>query len=215
MDSQLTFYFAPYCTASVTQAVLAQLHTPHTLVTLDLSKGDTRKPEFLAINPNGRVPTIVHGETVIWESAAITMYLGETFGVDAKLYPAAGPARGEAMKWIVWTNMVLASAGGRLAAHKSGEGSGGTQETSPGYIAPDKRNAEAAEQAKADINASLGILDNHLSGKQYMLGSEYSLVDTHLHSFVAWVQMMGTDTTPHTHVHAWFKRCSDRTTSSQ
>ena len=52
----------------------------------------------------------------IWESAAITMYLGEMFGVDAGLYPPPGPRRGEAMKWIVWANVNVAEAAGRLAA---------------------------------------------------------------------------------------------------
>jgi glutathione S-transferase len=82
----LTFYFAPMSTASITEAVLAELDIPFELVTLNISVGDTRKPEFLKINPNGRVPAIVHEGVAIWESSAITMYLGEVFGVDKKLY---------------------------------------------------------------------------------------------------------------------------------
>ena len=76
----------------------------------DFKAGDTKKPEFLKLNPNGKVPVIVHDGTSIWESAAITMYLGEVFGVDAKLYPAPGPKRGAAMKWIVWGNVSLGEA---------------------------------------------------------------------------------------------------------
>ncbi|KAI9880154.1 MAG: hypothetical protein M1823_006761, partial [Watsoniomyces obsoletus] len=89
-------------TASITQGVLAELDIECERVKLDIEAGDTRKPDFLKVNPNGRVPAIVHDGTPIWESAAITMYLGELFGVDAELYPAPGPKRGEAMKWIVW-----------------------------------------------------------------------------------------------------------------
>lgn len=112
----LTFYYAPMSTASVTEGVLAELGVPCERVKLDIGAGDTRKPHFLEVNPNGRVPAIVHDGTPIWESAAITMYLGETFGEDAGLYPAPGPKRGEAMKWITWGNVALAEAGGRLAA---------------------------------------------------------------------------------------------------
>jgi glutathione S-transferase len=83
----LTFYFAPMSTASITEAVLAELAIPFDLVKLNISVGDTRTPEFLKVNPNGRVPVIVHEGTAIWESSAITMYLGEVFGVEAKLYP--------------------------------------------------------------------------------------------------------------------------------
>jgi glutathione S-transferase len=111
----LTFYYAPMSTAEVTAAVLAELGVPCERVRLDIDAGDTRKPDFLAINPNGRVPAIVHDGTPIWESAAITMYLGELFGVEAGLYPAPGPRRGEALRWIVWGNVTLAEAASRLA----------------------------------------------------------------------------------------------------
>ena len=112
----LTFYFAPMSTASITEAVLAELGTPCDLVTLDISAGDTRSPDFVKVNPNGRVPVIVHEGMPIWESSAITMYLGEIFGVDAKLYPAPGPKRGEAMKWIAWSNVTLVEPASRLSA---------------------------------------------------------------------------------------------------
>ena len=104
----LTFYYAPMSTASVTEGVLAELNISCERVKLNIQAGETRKPEFLKINPNGRVPVIVHEGTTIWESSAITMYLGETFGIKAKLYPAPGPKRGEAMKWITWSNVTLA-----------------------------------------------------------------------------------------------------------
>jgi glutathione S-transferase len=56
----LTFYFAPMSTASITEAVLAELGIPFDLVKLNISIGETKKTEFLKINPNGKVPAIVH-----------------------------------------------------------------------------------------------------------------------------------------------------------
>src|SRR5919106_6511202 len=103
----LTFYYAPMSTATLTEAVLAELGIPCERVKLDLKAGDTHKLEYLKLNPNGVVPLIVHDGTPIWESAAITMYLGEVFGVEAKLYPELSPKRGEAMKWIAWGNVTL------------------------------------------------------------------------------------------------------------
>lgn len=182
----LTFYHVPMSTSSLTEAVLAELGIPFEQVTLSIQAGDTRKPEFLAINPNGKVPAIVHDGTAIWESIAITIYLGEVFGVAAKLYPELGPKRGEAMKWIVWTNTVLAEAGGRLYA-----------------------GGEGAEKAKQDLAAGLAILDAGLAGKSFLLG-EYSLVDTHAQSIVGWLGMMQIDLASHTNVAAWMKRCNER-----
>jgi glutathione S-transferase len=62
-------------TASITQLVLEELGVACEQVRVDLKKGDTKKPEFLKLNPNGKVPLIIHDGTSIWESAAITMYL--------------------------------------------------------------------------------------------------------------------------------------------
>ena len=105
----LTFYYAPMSTATITAIVLEELGIPYKSVKLDIKAGDTKKPDFLKLNPNGKVPLVVHDDIPIFESAAITMYLGEQFGVEKKLYPAPGPKRGEAMKWIVWSNVTLAS----------------------------------------------------------------------------------------------------------
>jgi glutathione S-transferase len=103
----LTFYYAPMSTASMTELVIDELGIPCERVRIDLKNKD---PKLMAANPNGLVPTIVHDGVSIWESAAITIYLGETFGTDKKLWPAAGPKRGEAMKWVVWTNVSLGDA---------------------------------------------------------------------------------------------------------
>lgn len=186
----LTFYFAPMSTATITEGVLAELGTPCERVQLDLRAGDTKKPEFLKINPNGKVPTIVHDGTPIWESAAITMYLGETFGVDAKLYPGPGRERGQAMAWINWANVTVASAGIRLAASLATGG-------------------EAADRAKADVATCLQILEGALAGKSFLLG-DYTLVDTHVYSVVAWLGMMKVDFSPYPGVAAWMKRCGER-----
>jgi glutathione S-transferase len=203
----LTFYFTPYSTASVTQAVLAELGTPCERIELSIGAGGTRTPEFLRVNPNGRVPTIVHDGTAIWESSAITLYLGEMFGVEKGLYPAPGPKRGEAMKWIIWANMVLAEAGGRLSAQMDGDGA--TQEESPDWLPAELRSEAAALRARADITANLDILERTLDGKDFLLGN-YSLVDTHMQGFAGWLAMLGTDYSGYPGIAAWLGRCAAR-----
>lgn len=118
----IKFYFSPMSTAEVTHAVFAELNHGQAeplaeVINVKIPDGEAKTEQFLAeVNPNGLVPAIVHDGVTIWESAAITIYLGETFGVDRKvdganapLFPAAGPLRGEAMKWIVWANTHLAA----------------------------------------------------------------------------------------------------------
>jgi len=194
----LVFYRSPMSTATITELVLAELNVPHEVKTLDLQKGDTKKPEYLKVNPNGKVPCIVHDGTAIWESTAITMYLGDVFGVEKGLYPAAGPARGELMKWIVWTNVTLGEAVGRWTRN--------TLE----WVPAEQRNAKAGEVAKADMENCLRILDEALEGKDYLGGNKYTLADTHVNSFVDWLRYMKVDLSAFARINAWGARCSAR-----
>lgn len=192
----LTFYYAPHSTAGITILELEELGIPCEWVKLDIQKGETKKPEFLKLNPNGRVPTIVHDGVAIWESAAITIYLGETFGEKAGLWPAAGPKRGEAMKWVVWTNVTLGESVYRWARNTM-------------WAPEDQRNARAAEAASTDVAAQLGLLDAALATRPFLTG-QYTLADAHLNSFVDWLRHMKVDMASLSHLNAWSKRCSER-----
>jgi len=205
----LTFYSAPMSTASITEAVLAELGINCDRINLDLSAGDTRKPEYLKINPNGKVPAIVHDGTAIWESSAITMYLGELFGVEAKLYPAPGPQRGEAMKWIAWGNVNLAEAANRVFQSLLPEKQGDPATNADEKVTSEQKSAIAMTKAKADLADCLRILDVGLEGRSFLIG-EYSLADTHLQGIVGWVGMLDFDLTPFANVTGWLQRCYQR-----
>ena len=208
----LTFYYAPYSTAESTKAIFAELEhgLPSPLanrIELSISAGDTRKPAYVSdVNPNGRVPAIVHDGVPIWESAAITMYLGETFGVresgdEGSLYPAPGPRRGEAMKWIVWTNTTLTVAAVKLrAALTSGAVEAGSQ-----HVEGDKEEAARSELAK-----HLKVLDEGLKGRRFLLGDGYSLADTHVWSFISWLSAMGVSLQEFGNVTGWVARVGAR-----
>ena len=193
----LTFYCAPMSTASLTELVLEELGVPCEKVMLDTRKGETKTPAFLAINPNGCVPCIVHDGTPLWESAALTMYLGETFGVERGLYPPPGPRRGEAMQWIVWTNVTLGDAVGRFARNTMA------------WMPVEQRNALAGEVGKRDILECFGILDRALEGKQFLLG-DFTLADAHLNTYCDWLRQMKFDFTPFANLVAWGARCHAR-----
>jgi glutathione S-transferase len=193
----LTFYFAPMSTATLAEIAIEELALPCERVKLDLKKGDTKTPAFTKLNPNQKVPVIVHDGTPIFESTAITMYLGETFGVEKKLYPAPGPKRGEAMKWIVWTNVTLGDAVYRWARN--------TQE----WLPAERRNAKEGEAAQKDIAELLGMLDDALKGKQFLL-DDYTLADAHVNSFIDWLRYMKIDMSAFANLGAWSARCSER-----
>lgn len=193
----LTFYYAPMSTASVTDIVIEELAIPCKRIKVDIRGGGTRTPEYLKINPNGHVPTIVHDDTAIWESAAITLYLGETFGVEKKLYPAPGPKRGEAMKWVAWSNVTLGETIRRWShnTHSS--------------VPAEQQNAHSGATGLKDLKTCLTILDQELSRKSYLLG-EFSIVDAHINAFMDWLSYMKFDFTSYSSLVAWRQRCSAR-----
>jgi glutathione S-transferase len=193
----LTFYYSPMSTAVITNLVLEELAVPCERVTVDLKKGDTHSQEFLRVNPNGKIPVLVHDGTAIWESAAITLYLGEIFGVAKGLYPEPGPQRGEAMKWVVWSNVTLGDAFGRYVRNTSD------------WFPAEQHNAKAAAAAESDTRGCLQILDRALTGREYLLAG-YTLADAHVNSLVDWLRFMKLDFSDCQHLNSWSKRCAAR-----
>lgn len=212
-----TFYFSPHSTSVVTTAVIAELEYGRSeplakRIQLNVQAGDTRKPDYVSnVNPNGRIPAIEHEGVAIWESAAITMYLGETFGLakdgDDKpsLYPAPGPQRGEAMKWIVWSNTCLAEAGSRLMATLTPVEQGSKDE-----VAQKEKAKAEAERANKDLARWLAALNQGLDGREFLLGQDYCLADTHVYTFVNWLTMLKVDISSYANVKAWSAKVGAR-----
>jgi len=193
----ITFFYAPMSTASITEAVIEELGIPVEKQLMSFKDGSLKQAEYLKLNPNGKVPCIVHDGVPIWESAAITMYLGEMFGVTKRLYPEPGPRRGEAMKWIAWANVTLGEAMYRRGF--AGE-----------WSEPALRNAKMEAKATEDIARLLGILDAALADRPFLLGNDYSLADTHLSSVGEWMRASKIDLSKYAHTTAWLGRCHAR-----
>jgi len=177
---------------------LEELGVPYEKVKLDLKAGEQRKSTFLSINPNGKIPAIMHDGVAIYESSAIIIYLGETFGVEKGLFPSLGPARGEALRWIAWCAVSLAEATSRFLRNTSAR------------YSPEEQNKKAGEVAKQEIAHLLGILDKSLSGQQYLVENKFSLADVYASSRVSYLSMIGIDLSPYAAVGAWKDRCFAR-----
>lgn len=196
--SDLKFYYTPMSSATRIHWALEELGVSYEKVRLDLAAGDQKKPEYLALNPNGKVPLLVAEGEPIFESLAILLYLGERFGVDKGLFPSPSPARAVAFKWMAWGSVTLTEALFRYMRNTSER------------FAAEERNAKAAETAKSDIHTALGILDAHMADKQYMLGNDFSLVDVSIVSLVPFMARIGIDTGSYANINAWVGRCMAR-----
>ena len=194
----LTFYFAPMSTASTVHWSLEELGIAYEGVKVDLTDAADKQRKLGPVNPNLKVPVLVHDGTVIFESVAIQIYLGETFGVEKGLFPAPGRARGEALTWLVWANVSLGEAVSRWQRNTSDR------------VPAELRNAEAGAAARKDVDALLTILDVQLAGKRFILGETPSLVDFHLGSYTQWLGFCGIDLARHAHLKAWSERMNAR-----
>ncbi|OAA36740.1 glutathione S-transferase [Beauveria brongniartii RCEF 3172] len=211
--SLIKFYRANYSSAGITDAVFAELEAAagHPLATrIDVSlRSETRTASFLAINPNGHVPALVlpSGEP-LWESAAITLHLGEVHGVAAGLYPDTAEERAQAAKWIVWVNVNLPMHARTVARVVPGMSKdGGEEEEEEGV----RRVREMdAETARGELGRLLGVLDGGLEGKEYLLERGYTLTDTHVWSFMTYIKMLGVDMEKWGNVKRWMESVGGR-----
>jgi GST-like protein len=129
-------------------------------VPVDTRKGDQHKPDFLAINPNGKVPAIVDGDAAVFDSNAILLYLAEKTG---KFLPANTPKlRGELLSWL----MFVASGVGPFAG----------QSVHFRNYAPEKIEY-ALNRYAYEAQRHFGLLDARLAKQKYMVGDAYSIVD--------------------------------------
>jgi glutathione S-transferase len=102
MDRKLVFYHSPNTRSSGTLILLEELRAPYELRLVNMKAGEQREPAYLAVNPMGKVPAILHGETLVTEQVAITLHLADLF-FEAKLAPALDDARrGAYLRWLVF-----------------------------------------------------------------------------------------------------------------
>lgn len=171
----ITFYYAPRSNADRIYASLEELGVPYEKVKIDIRAGEQKKPEFLAVNPNGKVPTIVLDGAPMFESVAIQIALGERYGVEKGLWPSLGsPEHLSALTWLVWGQVSLGTAVMRYMANTSE------------YTPRELHHAGQAEIALKEVHTLLAILDAHLATRAYLTGDRFTLADLDLASVFGW-----------------------------
>ena len=142
---------------------LEEAHVPYEYVGIDLFKGEAREPEFLKINPAGKVPVLVDGAQTITESAAICLHIAEKYP-DSQLLPSVGtPARTECYKWISFVLTEIDSALWTIAKHR--------------FALPEERRVDAIlDTAAWEYGVAAKILAAELANRDYLAGS-FSVAD--------------------------------------
>lgn len=156
----LKFYYSGAPNPMKVALFLEEAGLPYEAIPVDTRKGDQHKPEYLAINPNAKVPAIVDGDVTVFDSNAILLYLGEKTG---KFMPPAGDKlRGELLSWLMFI--------------ASGVGPYSGQSVHFRNYAPDKIEY-AINRYMYEAQRHYGIIDARLAKQKYMVGDSYTIVD--------------------------------------
>jgi GSH-dependent disulfide-bond oxidoreductase len=156
----LKFYYSGAPNPTKIALFLEEAGVPYEAIPVDTRKGDQHKPDYLAINPNAKVPAIVDGDAVVFDSSAILLYLGEKTG---KFMPAkTDKARGELLSWMMFV--------------ASGVGPYSGQSVHFRAHAPEKL-PYAINRYAYEAQRHFGIIDAKLANHKYMLGDAYTIVD--------------------------------------
>ncbi len=129
------------------------------MIPVDTRKGDQFKPEFLALNPNAKVPVIIDGGVRVFDSNAILLYLAEKTG---RFLPEDPKDRGELLSWLLFIASGIGPYSGQAVHFR--------------HHAP-KGMEYAVDRYSFEAGRHYGILDAQIGSKQYVLGAKYTIVD--------------------------------------
>jgi GST-like protein len=156
----IKFYYSGAPNPMKVALMLEETGLPYEPVPVDTRKGEQHTPEFLAINPNAKVPVIVDGDVTVFDSNAILLYLAEKTG---KFLPANTPKlRGELLSWLMFV--------------ASGVGPFSGQSVHFRNYAPEK-NHYAINRYMYEAQRHYGVLDARLAKHKYLVGEAYGIVD--------------------------------------
>ena len=175
--------------------MLEELGLEYENVATSPGTGDTRKPDYLKINPNGLVPALVDGETVLWESMAINLYLARKY--DGGFWPRSIEAEGHAFKWSLWA---IANVEALLISVLMNRV----------FKPEDQRDAAEADAAEESLAKPFEVLDHELEGKRYLIEDRFTVADLNVASVLATARIASVDLAKFPNLSRWLDECSSR-----
>jgi glutathione S-transferase len=167
---ELTLYHAAPSRSSITLWMLEELGEPYDIKLIKLSDGENLKPDYLAVNPMGKVPALKHGDTIITEVAAICTYLADEYP-DKKLnVPIGTPRRGVYLKWLFF----------------------GPSCMEPAVIdraAPRKEEARRGMLGYGDFDTTMNVVAKAVEKGPWLMGNQFTAADVVIGSNIRWGTM--------------------------
>src|SRR5712692_10926337 len=172
--------------------IAEELELDYEHIPIEIGPAGARKPDYLAINPNGRLPAIDDGGFVLWESLAITLYLAKKHG---RLYPPTLEGEAKAWQWSLWSVQEVDRAVNIWSLHAV-------------RLPPQDRDAQRLAEALKVLEPPFQVLDGALAGRSYLLGDDFTVADLNVAAVISRAIDMDLSGTPR--LADWLARCLER-----
>ena len=168
--ADLTLYHAAPSRSSITRWMLEEVGEPYGIHLLKLTEGDQLKPDYLAINPMGKVPALRHGDVVITEAAAICAYLADEFPQAGLSVPIGDPRRGPYLQWLFF-------------------GPSCVEPAITDRAFPRQEQPRRSALGYGDFDTVMKVLTMGIEPGPYLMGEQFTAADVVLGSTMRWGMM--------------------------
>ncbi|PWE32327.1 glutathione S-transferase [Maritimibacter sp. 55A14] len=162
-------------------------------VFVDFFNGETRTPEFRALNPMGEVPVMVDGDLVLSQSGMIQDYITSKTG---KFGGKSAEARREVLRWVLWDNSKMSGQAGPLRFLMN-------------FLPPEKRPAEAITFLSGRVQAALKVLEGELAKREWLATDAPTIADLACCGYLYYPEPFGFERADWPHIDAWLTRISE------
>jgi glutathione S-transferase len=156
---------------------------------------DSKTPEHLAVNPNGRIPALIDGDLQLFESMAINLYLAKRYG--GALYPSNASDEARAWQWSVWAISEIEPLQMQIVVQKL-------------FTPEEKRNPKVTEGATKGLQRPLRVLDAALTGRDWLIGDHFSVADLNVAAVMHLMKNIDFGYAQHANVQRWADACYAR-----
>jgi glutathione S-transferase len=163
----LTLYHAAPSRSSIVRWMLEELGEPYAIHLLSLVKGEQQAPDYLAINPMGKVPALRHGDVIVTESAAICTYLADEFPAAKLNAPVGDPRRGPYLRWLFFA-------------------AGCIEPATVDHAYPHKEKPRRGALGYGDYDSVMDVTAKAVEAGPYLLGDQFTAADVIVGSIVRW-----------------------------
>jgi glutathione S-transferase len=174
--------------------MLEELGEPYELIQTSVRVEELHDPAYLKLNPNARIPTLVDGDIVVWESMAINLYLAQRPG---PMHSGSAAVLGIAAQWSFWAIVEIETFLLNLLSHRI-------------LLAEHVRDPSHLERNTLLLQRPLAVLNAALSGRDYLAGDNFTVADLNLASILEWGKTSELDFSGYPNIARWLDKCLAR-----